>query len=202
MRTPAQIAGHPIHPMLVTIPIGLWIFSLVCDFIARGVAAPETWQAASMYAMVGGILGALAAAVFGLADLLSLPAGPKSTAVKHMSLNLVIVVLYIINAWTRHSGAASAGMSLGLSIISILLLLVSGWLGGKMVFEEGVAVHAEGAGAAASGTWRADNRAWTGTGTARGERAMASDSTAPARDPLMPREERPAAKPEPGDINR
>jgi uncharacterized membrane protein len=202
MRTPAQIAGHPIHPMLVTIPIGLWIFSLVCDFIARGVAAPETWQAASMYAMVGGILGALAAAVFGLTDLLSLPAGPKSTAVKHMSLNLVIVVLYIINAWTRHSGAASAGMSLGLSIISILLLLVSGWLGGKMVFEEGVAVHAEGAGAAASGTWRADNRAWTGTGTARGERAMASDSTAPTRDPLMPREERPAAKPEPGDINR
>ena len=31
MRTPASIAGHPIHPMLVPIPIGLWIFSFVCD---------------------------------------------------------------------------------------------------------------------------------------------------------------------------
>ena len=107
MRTPAQITGHPIHPMLVTLPIGLWIFSLVCDFVARAAAAPQTWQAAAMYSMVGGILGALAAAVFGLTDLLSLPAGPKSTAVKHMGLNLVIVVLYLVNAWTRRSGAAS-----------------------------------------------------------------------------------------------
>lgn len=34
MRTPANVARHPIHPMLVPIPIGLWIFSLVCDLIA------------------------------------------------------------------------------------------------------------------------------------------------------------------------
>ena len=201
MRTPAQIAGHPIHPMLVTIPIGLWLFSLVCDLIARGAAAPETWQAAAMYSMVGGILGALAAAVFGLVDLLSLPAGPKSTALKHMSLNLVIVVLYLINAWTRHSGAASPAMSLGLSIVSILLLLVSGWLGGKMVFEEGVAVHAEGAGAAASGNWRADtSRGWTGTGAMRGERAMAADSVGPARESTLAREERAAANQQPRDL--
>jgi uncharacterized membrane protein len=53
MRTPAQIAGHPIHPMLVTIPIGLWIFSLVCDLIAMGSATPETWQTTAFYAMVG-----------------------------------------------------------------------------------------------------------------------------------------------------
>ena len=33
MRTPAKIAKHPIHPMLVTIPIGLWIASLVCDLV-------------------------------------------------------------------------------------------------------------------------------------------------------------------------
>jgi hypothetical protein len=94
-------------------------------------------------------------------------------------------------------------MSLGLSIVAILLLLVSGWLGGKMVYEEGVAVHAEGAGAAASGTWRADgNRAWSGSGTLRGDRAMASDSTAPMREPTLPRDERPAAHPEPGDTSR
>ncbi len=38
MRTPASIGGHPIHPMLVVFPIGLWIFSLVCDLIGLGVA--------------------------------------------------------------------------------------------------------------------------------------------------------------------
>lgn len=38
MQTPASIARHPIHPMLVNFPIGLWNFSLVCDLI--GHAAP------------------------------------------------------------------------------------------------------------------------------------------------------------------
>ena len=33
MKTPANIAKHPIHPMLITIPIGLWVCSLVCDIV-------------------------------------------------------------------------------------------------------------------------------------------------------------------------
>ena len=72
MRTPANVAGHPIHPMLVTIPIGLWIFSLVCDFIAMRSASPETWNVVALYALVGGIVGALVAAIPGLIDLVSL----------------------------------------------------------------------------------------------------------------------------------
>ena len=59
MRTPANIAGHPIHPMLVTIPIGLWVFSLVCDVIALNSATPEVWTTTALYALVGGIIGAL-----------------------------------------------------------------------------------------------------------------------------------------------
>ena len=43
MRTPASIAGHPIHPMLVPIPIGLWIFSLVCDLFHAGGSANPAW---------------------------------------------------------------------------------------------------------------------------------------------------------------
>jgi uncharacterized membrane protein len=137
MRTPAQIAGHPIHPMLVTIPIGLWIFSLVCDFIAMGSANPETWQATAFYAMVGGILGALAAALPGLVDLLSLrDAAIRKTALTHMGLNLAIVALYAVNAWTRYQNLVSDATSLGLSVVAIAMLLVSGWLGGKMRARE------------------------------------------------------------------
>src|SRR3569623_2199413 len=94
MRTPAQIAGHPIHPMLVSIPIGLWVFSLAADIIAPRSASPDTWPAAALYTMVGGIIGALCAAVPGLIDLLSLKDHAiKSTAIKHMRLTLTIVVL-------------------------------------------------------------------------------------------------------------
>jgi uncharacterized membrane protein len=186
MRTPAQIAGHPIHPMLVTLPIGMWVFSLVADFIALRSGAPEMWHAAALYTMIGGIIGALAAAVFGLVDLLSLkdPA-IKSTAIKHMSLNLVIVVLYVINAWMRTHATASPNLPLWLSVIAIAMLLVSGWLGGKMVFEAGVAVNLPDT-AASTDSW-SGTAARTRTATAggmglRGDRAMAADSERPSRD--------------------
>lgn len=186
MRTPAQIAGHPIHPMLVTLPIGLWVFSLVCDLIARNSAQPQTWSTVALYTMVGGIVGALAAALAGLVDMLSLRDRPVfRTALTHMGLNLVIVTLYVVNAWTRINGEASPGMALGLSVVAIALLLVSGWLGGKMVYLHGVAVHTEDEPVAAN---TAQPRAgWSsprGTmGAPRmGDRAMASDRSAPETD--------------------
>lgn len=187
MRTPAQIAGHPVHPMLVTLPIGMWVFSLVADLIALRSGSPQTWHAAALYTMIGGIVGGLAAAVPGLIDLLSLrDEAIKGTAIKHMGLNLTIVVLYVINAWTRLQGAVSPNVSLGLSIIAIALLLVSGWLGGKMVYEAGVAVHAADT-AASAGSWTADRASRTrtspmGGGVMRGDRAMAADSERPSRD--------------------
>ena len=146
MRTPANIARHPIHPMLVPLPIGMWILSLACDIIAAFSANPATWKIVALYAMVGGIIGALAAAVFGLIDLLSLPDEVRSTAIAHMSINLTIVVLFVINAWVRiasaDAGAGSAWL-VWLSVIAIALLVVSGWLGGKMVYRYGVAVDTE-----------------------------------------------------------
>lgn len=204
MHTPAQIAKHPIHPMLVSIPIGLWVFSLVCDFIARGSAAPGTWQAAALYSMVGGIIGGLCAAIPGLIDLLSLPAPIQSTAIKHGGLNVAIVLLYIINAVLRYRGAASGGLTLGLSVIGILALLVSGWLGGKMVFEAGVAVNTEDLQPAGSNTWRSEgSRGWNGAGAPlRGERAMASDLGGPDRDATPAREDRATANPDPDDGGR
>lgn len=142
MRTPANIAGHPIHPMLVPIPIGLWVFSLICDLIHAGGSTNPAWPIVALYTMGGGIVGALLAAVAGLVDLLSLPPEPRKTALAHMSINLVIVVLYLINFWMRVGAAGESSGPLWLSIIAIGLLLISGWLGGKMVYELGVAVSA------------------------------------------------------------
>jgi uncharacterized membrane protein len=144
MRTPANIAGHPIHPMLVTIPIGLWIFSLVADLVAVRSEAPETWALVAFYALVGGIVGALAAAVPGLIDLLSLEdKGIKKTALIHMSINLTIVALYVVNAWLRANASVVGGVPLALSVLAIAMLLVSGWLGGKMVYLSHVGVTDE-----------------------------------------------------------
>lgn len=147
MRTPAHIAGHPIHPMLVTIPIGLWVFSFACDLIYGFGSHDIVWKTVAMYAMIGGVIGALAAAIPGLIDLLSLPSGPKSTALAHMTINLVVVALFAVNSWMRLSApdaGASVRMTFWLSLIAIGLLLVSGWLGGKLVYLGRVAVTEEG----------------------------------------------------------
>jgi len=141
MRTPASIAGHPIHPMLVSIPIGLWIFSLVSDLIFRFYAPTEAWNTVALYTLIGGIVGALLAALPGFVDLLSLPAGPQKTALIHMGINLTVVALYVVNAWLRLQGGGGQTPLL-LSVLGIGLLVVSGWLGGKMVYIHGVAVSA------------------------------------------------------------
>lgn len=141
MRTPASIAGHPIHAMLIVFPVGLFIFSLVCDLISTQSADPAKGALVALYTMVGGFIGALAAAIPGLIDLLSLAdKAIKKTAITHMSINLVVVALYAVNIWMRMSSNTNTGTPLLLSVIAVALLAVSGWLGGKMVHEHGVGV--------------------------------------------------------------
>ena len=140
MRTPASIAGHPIHPMLVPIAIGGFILSFIFDIVCVVTGQTAPWSTVAYYTMIGGIVGALCAALPGLVDLLSLPVGPtKKVALTHMGINLVVVALYLFNAWTRYGNAEHTG-SILLSGVGIVLLAISGWLGGKMVFEGGVGV--------------------------------------------------------------
>src|SRR6185369_6366864 len=100
MHTPAQVAKHPIHPMLVPIPIGLWIFSLVCDLVFAAGWGGEVWKTVAFYTMGG----ALIAAVPGVIDLLSLRASLRRIALVHMAINLTVVVLYAVNFGWRYGG--------------------------------------------------------------------------------------------------
>src|SRR5581483_7280723 len=68
MRARASIRSHPIHPILVTFPIGLWWTSLAFDAIGAARGMPELW-AAGWYAALAGVCGALLAAIFGAIDL-------------------------------------------------------------------------------------------------------------------------------------
>ena len=141
MKTPASIRNHPIHPMLVTVPIGLWLFALACDLIGLSSVHADLWYVVSLYAMIGGILGALAAAVPGLVDLVSLrERAHRRVALVHMGLNLLIVVLYVVNAWLRIVEPTRTVPHLALSLASIALRGVSGWLGGSLVHVHGVGV--------------------------------------------------------------
>lgn len=142
MRTPASVAGHPIHPMLIVFPVGLLVFSLICDLLALFTPDPLIVYTVALYTMVGGFIGALVAAVPGFIDFLSISdEDVKKIAVVHMILNLVVVVLYGINIWLRVNGSELNGMPLLLSVIAVGLLGISGWLGGSMAYRHGVGVN-------------------------------------------------------------
>jgi len=141
MRTPARIAKHPIHPMLIPIPIGLWIFSFVCDLTFVLGSGVSLWFTLSFWTIIGGLVGALIAAIPGVIDMLSLDGTPKKIALTHGALNLTVVVLYAVNLAMRINGSEVAGLPLALSVIAITLLAVSGWLGGHMVYIHRVGVE-------------------------------------------------------------
>lgn len=141
MRTPARIAKHPIHPMLIPIPIGLWIFSFVCDLTFVLGSGASLWFTLSFWTLIGGLVGALIAAIPGVIDMLSLEGMPKKIALTHGALNLTVVVLYAVNLAMRINGSEVAGLPLALSVIAITLLAMSGWLGGHLVYIHRVGVE-------------------------------------------------------------
>jgi uncharacterized membrane protein len=61
-----------------------------------------------------------------------------------MTINLIVVVLYLVNFWFRRDTPDHPGGYVWLSLVAIALLVVSGWLGGKLVYILGVAVSAAG----------------------------------------------------------
>jgi uncharacterized membrane protein len=144
MSTPASIAKHPIHPMLVVFPIGLWIFSFVSDLIFLLGGSP-VWDDIAFYAMVGGLVGALGAAVPGFFDMFSI-SDPKvgKIARNHMILNLLTVAIFGVNVYLRTILASGSSLlPITLSLIGLVFLAFSGWLGGEMVYVHGVGVEPE-----------------------------------------------------------
>jgi len=111
MASPASIKKHPLHPILVAFPIGLWTFALVCDVIrAFGDGAP--WGTVALYCVAGGVAGGVLAAVPGLIDYFSIDEKEmKRIATTHLLVNLGTVVVFVANLWAR-SGCQLTAMYL------------------------------------------------------------------------------------------
>src|ERR687889_1165247 len=67
--------GHPLHPILVTVPIGAWVASLLFDLASHLVEDPGFLARGSLWLIGLGVVGALAAALIGMLDLLVIPTG-------------------------------------------------------------------------------------------------------------------------------
>lgn len=138
--------GHPWHPILVTVPIGAWVSSLIFDVGSHIVSGSEFLVQGSAWLIAVGILGALLAACVGFLDLFAIRTGTPAfrTALLHMGLNLAVTAAFGINLLWRggESGSVGPGM-IALSAASLAALAVSGYLGGKLAFLYGVRVADE-----------------------------------------------------------
>jgi uncharacterized membrane protein len=132
--------------MLIPFPIALWVFSLIADviYLWRGNPVWRDWVA--FYTLLGGIIGGALAAVPGFIDWLSLK---DREVVKianwHARLNVIALLIFVASFYLRTTnGAGLVGGSYTipfvLSVVGVILITISGWLGGEMVFRHGVAV--------------------------------------------------------------
>lgn len=141
--------GHPFHPILVTVPIGAWVASLVFDVASQFVTPPGFLTMGSTWLIAIGVVGALLAAMIGFLDLFAIPVGTAAfrTGVLHMAVNLVATAAYAGNFLWRlsdyHRPDPVGAGQLALSVVSLLCLGAGGYLGGKLAFRYGVRVALE-----------------------------------------------------------
>src|SRR5512133_1040783 len=143
MRSKAAVRSHPIHPMLVAFPIGLFITSLIFDLIGTQRGNASLW-AAGWYCVIAGLCFSVLAAIPGVIDLFSVVppnSSGRTRGYKHAILNLAMIAVFI--AVAAHRGDATTqpdGMSLILSAIGVLLLFSSGWLGATLVYRNQIGI--------------------------------------------------------------
>lgn len=142
-KSTASIAGHPIHPMLIPLPITLFLGALFCD-VGFVINNDPGWASAAQWMLGLGVASALLAALAGFADFFG---DRKVRAAKaawlHMIGNLMAVALEIINFYLRMDSPQDGVLPVGLtlSIIVAGILGFTGWMGGDLVYKHRVGVR-------------------------------------------------------------
>ncbi|MGI8836755.1 MAG: DUF2231 domain-containing protein [Pyrinomonadaceae bacterium] len=145
MASTASIGGHPVHPILIPFPIALWFTSFATDVIYY-FFRNDSLALISKYMLAAGCLGALAAAVPGIIDWLSIKdSGVKRIANWHARLNVIALIVFAISLYLRmRVGAHWVNYHLRvpvlLSLLGVILISISGWLGGELAYKHGVGV--------------------------------------------------------------
>lgn len=143
MRSFAQIKSHPLHPILVTFPIALWTAALLADVTGVVLNHGLLW-AAGFFAILGGILGAVLAAIAGTLDYIKVvPPGSsaKKRGMTHGLLNTGVLIAFVVIAVQRGNAYAQpTGIQLALEALAVGVMTASGWLGGTLVYRNQIGV--------------------------------------------------------------
>ena len=143
MESKVKLFGHPVHPMLIVFPLGLFATAVIFDVLYLTAANP-VFPTVSFYLITAGVIGGLLAAIFGFIDWLALPRNSRARFIGgwHGIGNFVIVVLFAISWLLRlnNPNFVPDSLALILSFAGVGLALITGWIGGELVYRLGVGV--------------------------------------------------------------
>ncbi len=141
-RSTVQVAGHPIHPMLIPFPVAFLVATLFCD-LAFWWTGSAFWATAALWLLGGALLFGALAAVAGLADFLGEHRIRELTdAWYHFIGNAVAIILILVNFYLRYVNGDAAVLPEGLllSLVVVGIFLFTGWKGWEMVYRHRVGV--------------------------------------------------------------
>jgi len=142
MEARVKLLGHPVHQMLIVLPLGLLTGVVIFDLL-HVLGVGDDMHRVSYWLLPAGIVTGLLAAVFGLADFTKIPRGTRAKRVgaQHGIGNVVVVVVFLLSWLLRGDpDTAPETMALVLSFAAGGIAMVTGWLGGELVDRLGVGV--------------------------------------------------------------
>ena len=127
--------GHPVHPLLVQVPIGAWVSAGVLDLMPGGERSARR--------LVGvGLVAVAPAALAGWVDWAEQHEQQMRVGIVHALANTAATTLYGTSYLARRSGRTGLGRMLGFA--GLATAGVGGLLGGHIAFRQaGGANHAE-----------------------------------------------------------
>lgn len=136
------IAGYPLHPLLVPFSIAFLIGTLASD-VNFWFTGETFWARVSFWLASAGLVTGAAAAVVSLIDLLAVPRARRRRAGwMEVNGNAIALLLTQWNVLHRVDNPADGVLPLGLILSGavVLVLLVTGWLSGELVFPHKISL--------------------------------------------------------------
>jgi uncharacterized membrane protein len=142
MYSRVKSMGHPIHPMLVSFPLGLLTTSVIFDII-HWITGNGYWSEIAFWMIAAGTIGGIMAAIVGTIDWMAVPSGTRAKRVGlwHGGGNYAILLLFVVSGLLRLSVPGNPSITAYvLSFLGAGLLGVTGWLGGELTLRMGIGV--------------------------------------------------------------
>ncbi len=136
------IAGHPLHPLIVTFPIAFLTATFATD-LAYWFTRDPFWARGSYWLIIGGLVTGLLAAASGMMDFLKIDrVRQHSAGWAHMVGNVAALSLSLANLVLRWNDPVGAVLPTGIiiSLVVAALLGLTGWYGAELVYRHKVAV--------------------------------------------------------------